>query len=145
MVFRKTLLHAARVVAQLSARDVLARGSGEIVLDVGKERAVTPECQRTDARLAVGELGDDRVRGVERQAQIPHQVVKELRARGSDGPFDQAAQHRQVAVRSEERSGGVGRGDFGRSPGWVGPLLVDGSARHVSVPLVRSSVPLRPG
>ena len=91
VVFRTTLLHAARVVAQLSARDVLARGSGEIVLDVGKERAVTPECQRTDTRLAVGELGDDRVRGVERQAQIPHQVVKELRARGSDGPFDQAA------------------------------------------------------
>src|SRR5689334_12379928 len=134
MVVRKALLHAARVVAQLAARDVLARSSSEIVLDIGKEGAVPPERQRTDACLAIGKLGNERMCRVERQTQIPHQVVKELRARRVDGPFDQTAEHGQVAVRCEQWSDGLGRNAFGPSGGWTEPLLVGGSARHVSLP-----------
>ena len=87
-VGREELLQALRMMGHLAVQDRLARGPGDRELEVGEERAASPERAGPKAQAVRRQLGDEGVLHAERGRQVLHERGEEPLARLGFDPLD---------------------------------------------------------
>nr|HET7860751.1 hypothetical protein [Caldimonas sp.] len=109
---------AARDVAELGARDLLARRAGEAVLERREQPAVEDRRDRAHAGPGlVGEDGDEAGSGAEARRHLAQQVGEERRPGGLRGRQRDAVQGARVRIPAG-RPGGRHGGSVGSASAW---------------------------
>jgi hypothetical protein len=88
IIARESFLDPAGMMAQPPAHNVLARGPGQVVLDVVAQFSLPPVRQCPDPSLFVGELGDEGTVHADCRGQVPDERLEENLARASRRPLD---------------------------------------------------------